>query len=47
VRCSSFQTYLEEEEFVVNRSEFFFFTCEEHEHLEIEFPYSNIESDEK
>jgi hypothetical protein len=46
VRCSSCQTDSEEEEFVVNISEFFFFTCEERRHLEIEFPYLKIESDE-
>jgi len=44
VRCSSCQTYSEEEEFIVNISELFFFTCEEHGHLEIECPYLKIES---
>jgi hypothetical protein len=29
-----------------NRGEFFFFNCEEHKHLEIEFPYLKIENDE-
>jgi len=46
VRCSSCQTDSEEEEFLINRSEFFFFNYEECEHIEIEFPYLNIESDE-
>jgi hypothetical protein len=46
VRCSSCQTDSEEEAFIINRSEFFFFNCEEREHIEIEFPYLKIESDE-
>jgi hypothetical protein len=46
VRCSSCHTYSEEEEFVISRSEFFFFNCEEHEHLEIECPYFKNESNE-
>jgi hypothetical protein len=45
-RCSSCQTYSEEEEYEINRSMFFYFNCEKGGHLEFECPYLKIESDE-
>jgi hypothetical protein len=39
--CSSYQTDSEEEEYIINRSMLFFFNCEKHRHLEIEFPEGN------
>jgi hypothetical protein len=45
VSLSSYKTDLEEQECVINISELFFFNCEEHKHLEIEFLYLKIESE--
>jgi hypothetical protein len=34
--CSLFQTYSEDEEYIITRGMLFFFNCEKHRHLEIE-----------
>jgi hypothetical protein len=46
VSFSSCQTDSEKGECEVNQSMYFFFSCEEVGHIEIEFPYLKIESNE-
>ena len=39
--CSPCQTYLEDEEYIINRGMLFCFNCEKHGHIEIEFHEGN------